>query len=347
MFGHHRLPLLLLTLTLLAASGSTASVSRGSTEAKSAKPLPAKEWNKLVAQAKREGSVTIYSTQIPTLLADMAAKFKAKYGIAVTVNRQVDNVLATQVTAEEGTGKASADLWVANSKAYVLGSLKNGWVTEAVGPHSFSKGFDRSIFAKPGKSFVVGSAVLGYGWNTGAYRTGLGSFRDLLNPSLVGKVGVLQPLSPVAVDWYLWLGETYGKDFITKLAAMKPKIYPSSVPMQQALTSGEISAGSFLPTTTLDLISQGAPVQFKLPQHPWNTPYYAMILKQAPHPAAAQVLADYMLSAEGQQSINHHIGSVLKNVPETSYVIPRIQKLSELTPAKVTAFQSYWNGLFK
>jgi iron(III) transport system substrate-binding protein len=287
-----------------------------------------------------------WATEIPSLLADLAAKFKAKYGITVNVNRNIDNVLATQVTAEEGTGKAVADIWVANSKAFVLGALKNGWVADNKTPHYFAKAYDRTIFARPGKAWVVGTAVLGYGWNTSAIPSGLGGFKDLASPALNGRIGVLQPLSPVAVDWYLWLQENYGKDFIKKLAALKPRIYPSSVPMQQALTSGEISAASFLPTTTLDLISQGAPVKFKLPQRAWNTPYYAMLLKQAPHSAAAQLLADFMLSPEGQAAVNRHTGAVLKNIPDTSYVIPRIQKLSQLTPAKVAAFQSYWNSLF-
>jgi len=346
---YRRAPLLslLAVVVALAALAGTASAPRHARAATTATPPTAKQWKQLVAKAKREGSVNIYSVEIPSLLADMAAKFKAKYGITVNVNRQIDNVLVTQVTAEVGTGKVNADIWVANSKGYVLGALKNGWITDNIAPHYFNKAYDRSIFAKPGKAWVVGSAVLGYGWNTRAYSSGLKSFNDLLDPSLNGKIGILQPLSPVAVDWYLWLEETYGKDFITKLAALKPRIYPSSVPMQQALTSGEISAGSFLPTTTLDLISQGAPVQFKLPQHPWNTPYYAMIMKQAPHPAAAQLLADFLLSPEGQGAINHHTGAVLKNVPETSYVIPRIQRLSKLTPAKVTAFQAYWSSLFK
>ncbi len=188
--------------------------------------------------------------------------------------------------------------------------------------------------------------MLGYGWNTGAYPTGLAGFADLANPGLNGKLGVLQPLSPVAVDWYLWLQEHYGKAFLPKLAALHPHSYPSSVPMQQALTSGEIAAASFLPTTTIDLIAQGAPVKFKIPSHAWNTPYYGMIVKKAPHPAAAQLLADFMLSPEGQAAINHHTGAVLRKIPETSYVIPRVTKLSELTPAKVAAFQAYWNSLF-
>ena len=37
-------------------------------------------------------------------------------------------------------------------------------------------------------------------------------------------------------------GEATAPDFLTKLAAQKPKIYPSGLPMAQALTSGEIAA---------------------------------------------------------------------------------------------------------
>jgi iron(III) transport system substrate-binding protein len=193
---------------------------------------------------------------------------------------------------------------------------------------------------------VVGTAVLGYGWNTQQVPRPLTGFTDLLDPSLRGRIGVLRPGSPAAIDWYLWAQERFGSDFLTKLAAQKPRIYVSTVPMQQALGSGEIAAGSFIGTSIKDLIAQGAPITFKLPSRPWNTPYYAMILKKAAHPAAAQLLADYLLSREGQAIINKDAGAVLKNVPDTLYVAPRVVKLSELTPQKITAFQAKWNELF-
>jgi iron(III) transport system substrate-binding protein len=71
-----------------------------------------------------------------------------------------------------------------------------------------------------------------------------------------------------------------------------------------------------------------------------------MILQKAAHPAAAQLLADYLVSREGQAVINKDAGAVLKNVPDTLYVAPRTVKLSELTPKKIEAFQTKWNGLF-
>jgi iron(III) transport system substrate-binding protein len=95
-----------------------------------------------------------------------------------------------------------------------------------------------------------------------------------------------------------------------------------------------------------DLIAQGAPIKFKVPANGWNAPYYAMILARAPHPAAAQLLANYMVSREGQAVVSKNSGAVLKGVPDTTFVKPRIVKLKDLTPQKVAEFQSYWDSLF-
>jgi iron(III) transport system substrate-binding protein len=345
-FRRRWLPFVLAALALVTLS-STASAWRARADAKTPKPASAKAWKQLVAKAKSEGKVTIFSTQIPTLLADMADKFKKKYGISVTVNRNVDNVLVTQINTGISTGNLDADIWVANSRPYVLGAQKNAWIAQPVGPHFFAKTFDRAKFSGPGTAFVAGTAPTGFGWNKQLYPKGLKSYKDLLAPALKGRIGVLQPLSPVAVDFWLWLQETQGKSFITKLAAQNPKKYPSAVPTQQALASGEITGAIFISTVVKDLIAQGAPIGFKLPAKAWNTPYYAQIMKRAPHPAAAQLLADYMVSPEGQAIIAHNTGAVVKKVKSTYYVPPRIPKLKELTPAKVAAYQAYWNNLFK
>jgi iron(III) transport system substrate-binding protein len=343
--------LLLAVAAIVAGLGAGASApARAASEAREApapKQYTATEWAQLVTRAKREGTVTLYTTQIPALLAELATAFERKYGIKVTVNRQVDQVLLTQINAGFDSGNVQADVWIANSRPYVLGALKNGWVADARGPHFFDTGFDRKQFAKPGKAWIVGAAILGYGWNTQHHSRGLGSFRDLADASLAGRLGVLRPASPAAVDYWYWIRENLGAGFIERLAALKPRIYVSAIPMQQALASGEIAAGSFITTTVRDLISQGAPIQFKLPAKAWNSPWFAMILKQAPHPAAAQLLADYLASAEGQAVINRNGGAIRKNVRGTDFITPRITKLSELTPQKVTEFQNYWSSLFQ
>src|SRR4051812_13268323 len=88
-------------LLVVAAVASAASAARTASTAGTPKPATAAAWNKLVAQAKAEGKVVIYSVQNPAGLQDLANAFKAKYGISVTVNRNVDSVLQSQIGAEE------------------------------------------------------------------------------------------------------------------------------------------------------------------------------------------------------------------------------------------------------
>jgi iron(III) transport system substrate-binding protein len=257
--------------------------------------------------------------------------------------------MVTQINAEIGTGKVLADLWVQASKNYVLGALENKWAVDAVGPDLYAKRYDRSKFAKPGKAFIVGTAVLGMAWNTQAYPKGLKDIPDLLDPVLKGKVGIPQPTSASFVDWYLWLEATYGKTFLQKLADQKPRIYLSSLPMLQAVVSGEISAAPFVPGQALDLKKQGAAVDFKLANKgkTWNAPFWGLILKQAPHPNAAQLLADFLVTKEGQETSQHLSGAVIAGVPEAFYVPARNQRLANLTPKKIADFQARWHSLFK
>jgi iron(III) transport system substrate-binding protein len=78
----------------------------------------------------------------------------------------------------------------------------------------------------------------------------------------------------------------------------------------------------------------------------WNTPYWGLILKQAPHPAAAQLLANFIASPEGQGLVDQGFGAIYPNIEGTYYVTPRIQKLSDFTPAKIAAFNAKWVSLF-
>jgi iron(III) transport system substrate-binding protein len=323
-------------------------------EASSAAPFPSNppskaKWNQVIAKAKQEGSVTIYSAQAPTTLADLASKFKAKYGISVTVNRQVDSVMVQQITAEQGSGKPVADLWVQASKNYTLGAVKNKWVTAPIGPNFYAKGYNRKTLLGPGPTAIVAAAVLGMSWNTGQFPQGIKDIPGFLDAKLKGRIGVPQPTSSSFIDWYLWLEDTYGKDILTKLAAQKPKVYLSSLTMMQAVISGEITASPFVPPLALDQKKAGAPIDFKLANNgkTWNAPFWGMILKNAPHPNAAQLLDDFIVTREGQAAVQHLSGAVIPGAPDTFYVPPRKQNLANFTPAKIAAFQARWKALFQ
>src|SRR5439155_12664858 len=118
-----------------------------------------------------------------------------------------------------------------------------GWSVQAVGPNLFATRYDRSKYAKPGKSFVVSMAISSFAWNTQLWPQGLKDYPDFLNPALAGKIGVVEPSVPGHVDFYRdFITKKYGKSFLEKLAALKPRLYPSGFNLQAALASGEIAA---------------------------------------------------------------------------------------------------------
>jgi iron(III) transport system substrate-binding protein len=329
----------------VAALAGTAAAAQRSTAA-TPKPASAAAWKKLVAQAKTEGKVTLYSVQNPAGLQDMANAFKAKYGISVTVNRNVDSVLQTQVGTEIQTKNAIADIWVPSQRKLVYGAIRNGWVSTPVGPSFFSKKFDRKTWMF-GKSWIAGTAVLGLTWNTQAFNGSIGGVDSFTQSAFKGKIGVPDPrVSTSFMDWYLWAQAKYGKTILQKLAAQNPKIYPSVLPMTQAVASGELAGAPCASGTAVDLKGQGAPISYKVLSDNWNAPYYGLILTQAPHPAAAQLLADFMISPEGQKYSDHGFGADYPGIEGTYYAKPRIVRLNDFTPAKVKAFTDQWVSLF-
>jgi iron(III) transport system substrate-binding protein len=334
---------LLLVVLVVLAGAAVAGIATAATAPKPASPA---EWKKLIAQAKAEGAVTIYSVQNPAGLQDLANAFKARYGITVTVNRNVDSVLLSQINAEKSTGKAIADIWVPSQRRLVYGAIQNGWTVQPVGPSFFAKGFDRATWMF-NKSFIVGTAILGMAWNTQAYRSDVTGVTDFTKSEFKGRLGVPDPrVSTSFMDWYLWAQAKYGNDILQKLAAQNPKIYSSTLPMTQAVASGEIAGAPCGSGTAVDLKAQGAPISYKVLKDNWNAPYYGMILKQAPHPAAAQLLANYLISPEGNKYADHGFGALYPNIAGTYYAKPRIVKLNDFTPAKVKAFNDQWVSLF-
>jgi iron(III) transport system substrate-binding protein len=335
---------------VLVATCSVVAASSGATpRAAAPHPLSAKAWRALVAKAKQEGTVTYYSGQSTVSLTPLAAAFEKRYGIKVVINRVLDNVSRQQVNAEISTGNAIADVWELSSRAITLGALKNGWVADAVGPNLFTKRFDRKK-NMVGKAVIIGDGVLGMAWNPQRVPAGVTDITDFVKPQFAnGRMGLPDPaVSPTVIDFYLWLQEHYGADILTRLAAQHPKIYLGVQPLQQGIESAEIDGAPYAAGTVIADKAAGAPIEFKLPaKGAWNVPFHTMILKQAPHPAAAQLLMNYMVSQEGQSVMLQGAGSLYPNIAGTYYVTPRKQNLKEFTPAKIAAFQAKFNSLFR
>lgn len=334
--------------TAAAGSGDETTVPAAGGTDTTADAADAAEWDAVVAAAKEEGSVTIYSGQALDNLNSLADRFKEEYGITVEVVRAVDNDLHAKLQAERDTGSAIADVMVNATLAWQLEKSAEDWFTPVDLPAFDNPDYNSELnISEKSDYFVSNAAVLTYGWNTDLWPQGLSGYEDLLDPELKGKIGVIEPTAGSIVDFYLYLEEEYGPEFVEGLAAQEPRIYPSSLPMGEALVSGEIAAGSFVQVQTFDK-ELGAPTDSGLADTIWGAIFNAAVMSNAPHPNAAQVLANFIITPEGQEAIAFRAASSLPDIEGTVAITDdvRRQDLDNLTPEKVAEYQARWAELF-
>ena len=248
-----------------------------------------------------------------------------------------------QVKAEIESGKFKFSTKLEDIHFNVEGRL-----TDLIGPAFDAPEYEPEKSIISDKFFLTSAAVFSLGWNTTALPGGLQKPEDLLDPALKGKIGIVNPSGIAAyVDFYRFFEKNFGPDYLQKLAELKPRIYPSALGVAQALTSGEIVATPVVQPLVREKES-GAPVDWALPTPPWGTPWFTHTLSAAPHPNAAQVLANFMVTPAGQKALSLGYASALPGIEGS---VARAQDIalpnpSVLTPESLTEYQADWEKRF-
>jgi iron(III) transport system substrate-binding protein len=338
--------LTLSSLALCAAAALLFAACGGSDENGAGGGPASGSWNDIVAAAEKEGKVTIYSGQGTKQLEDLAGKFQEKYPkIKVEVVRGVETDFIPKVEAELRTGKGIADIVVVTDRAWMSANKANFEAPR--GPAFDEPAFDRAENVIDDTYFVTTAAVLTFAWNTERFSGKLRDYSDLIDPALAnGKIGLPPADGAARVDFYRYLEENYGEDFVKKLAAQRPRVYPSALPLAQALSSGEVAAATTV-EPQVDEQKAGAPVEWGLAKPAWGARFHSALPKSGPHPNAAQVLADFMITREGQEAIARKAASVLPDIPGAVADMTEVRKSPIVTPDQVREYQEKWNELFQ
>src|SRR5215213_7079347 len=204
-------------------STPAAGSSAGSSAASSA------EWDAVVAAAKDEGKVTFYTAQGLDQANQVKAAFEEAYPeITVDVVRDISSNLIPKLEAERQTGNGIADVYVSADTAWWQTTAADGHVIPMVGPNFAAPEYDSAELVHDGAYFEVSAVVFGYGWNTELVPDGLSDMTDVLDPEFEGMVGVVEPSLEALVDFYKYLEEQYGTEFVEALAAQNPQVYPGA-----------------------------------------------------------------------------------------------------------------------
>jgi iron(III) transport system substrate-binding protein len=274
---------------------------------------------KLVAAAKREGALTLYSTMTPEDANPLLAAFEAKYGVKVTMWRGINQKLVQRAVAEARAGRPAADAFEGSGHGMEIlrreGLIERFWspAFADIPPEAFPRHGD---YAPDNLLFFV----MGYNTRLVKPQDVPRSYDDLLQPRWAGNLGI----EASDVVWFAAvakaMGEAKGLAYFERLAAMRPQVRNGHTLITELVAAGEIPVALTLYNQAVDkLKDKGAPIDWKPLPPAFGRADGIALARQARHPHAALLFADYLLSPEGQRFIKQASRVPVNRKVDTSF----------------------------
>ncbi len=275
--------------------------------------IPSVSWSqgkpdpKLIEGAKKEGQIVYYTTMTLDQSKQTVDRFEKKYPfIKVTLFRTGGGPLLNKIFTESRGGRHDWDVVVGRGEM-ALPMMQRKLLASYPSPES--KMIDEQLVDKEGfwTAYYVNSYVLG--WNTKLVKREdvPKTYDALLNPKWKG--GQIS-LDTEAYGMVEGLKRAWGQEkaiaYLKKLAALDPVLKRGNTERVQLVVAGEYPLIIAYNQTIQRLTSRGAPIDW-LPLEPAVTQVNpVMIGSKAPHPNAARLFYDYILSKEGQEELRSY-----------------------------------------
>jgi iron(III) transport system substrate-binding protein len=258
---------------------------------------------KLLEAAKKEGEVIYYTTMTLDQSKAVVDRFEKKYGIRPTLFRTGGGPLLNKIFTEARGGRFDWDVVVGRGEM-VLPLTERKIITSYHSPEA--KMIDEQLVDKEGfwTAYYVNSYVLG--WNTKLVKKQdvPKTYEELLNPKWKG--GQIS-LDTEAYGMLEGLKRVWGKEkaigYFKRLAALDPVLKRGNTERVQLTLAGEYPLIIAYNQTIQRMTSRGAPIDW-LPLEPAITQVNpVMLAAKAPHPNAARLFYDFVISKEGQEML--------------------------------------------
>jgi len=290
--------------------------------------------------AKREGRVTYYCSQPPAMSERVIAAFKAKYpGVEVDLLRLSTAPLGRRFETEASAGTNTCDVLQLADPLLATSASQKGWLkplTDLPAHRDFPAAFKTVDWAMVRidphtityNSQLVKGADIPKGW------------ADLVDPKWKGKM--LCPdlrISVMLINWATLMIDTFGAKYLTQIAAQSPRWTPSQIPGSQLLAAGE--AHLLFPNqkqVTQSFIESGAPIVDVIPAPFAGHEGVVAVPAKAPHPSAAALLANFIMSREGAEFLNK--GVSYSPLPNVAGALPLPASYRRLQPQEVLKRQA-------
>ena len=255
----------------------------------------------LIKGAQAEGELAFNTAMQVDELTQLTKAFNKRYPfLKLNVSRLGGRRVITRIETEYRAGKYLVD--VAGGMANISYSLKSaGLIAPYYSPQRKFfpvRDSEKEGYFAPG---FIAPVVLGYNTRMLKRAEVPKTYEELLLPKWKGKMF----LDDEDYDWFVALLKHFGRDegikYMKKLAAQDVGIRRGRVLQAQMIVAGERPIGIALHANLLlDLRSKGAPINFAILDPYFAKPSELMLLRNAPHPHAAALYLDWILSEEGQ-----------------------------------------------
>ncbi len=284
-------------------------------------------WKDTIAAAKKEGTVVVYTSASGVAVRQgLVNKMKELFGINMEVVVAPGDELTQKILTERQRGLNYADAFIAGTQ--IIGSQYAGVFSpldkflilpEATDPKTWPNG-KLPYIDKNKLSLALTGAYWSYILvNTNMVKPGeLRAYADLVNPKWKGKLIMFDPSGGGAASYWVnfmmkLMGPEKGEKYLRQLATQQDLVLTKDARLQgEWVARGKypVAIAASMGVVT-PLLKAGAPVSWvRMSEgglvHPSASVFG--IVDKAPHPNAAKVLANWLLTAEGQYVFSQAFG---------------------------------------
>lgn len=262
---------------------------------------------KLYEAAKKEGEVTWSTSQSNTEYAeDVAKDFSRHYpGIKVNMVRTTGQVQYQRLTQEIKSNTVSSDVYSTYEETHLVELKKQNQILSFKPENAAGLSDTLKEIAEEGFWYPTAISPVAIGINTKLVPAGEEpkTWDDLTNPKWKGQVAIGHPgFSGSAGVWVMAMEKLYGWAYLERLAKNEPQIGRSIVDAVNLILSGERKIAMVPISNVLEAEAKGQPVKIIYPSD--GTLVLGgstLIPAKAPHPNAAKLFLEYMMSKEFSQ----------------------------------------------
>ena len=256
----------------------------------------------LIEGAKKEGQVVFYASMEVPSAQRLTAAFERRYpNIKVEATRIGSERMATRLIAEAQSRKVRADV-VHQSAFDFYGVLQKGLFDSYLSPERAA--FPAEYRDDKGLWMMAAATlnVIAYNKKMVAAADAPKSFWDLTGAKWKGQLLMDDNESKWMAGMMQFYGEAKTLELLKMLAAQDIQFRTGHSSIQTLLAAGERAAVVVAFANGVDRLKKdGAPIEWIAPEPMIGLTFGTAVVKDAPHPNAARLFNDFLLSREGQE----------------------------------------------